>query len=402
MLRFVFSIIFPLFFYSITFALPHLPKTAVLKYLDTDPVVQNLQIILNSDPDTLVDTSGPGSSGKEVWFFGAKTLDAVKRFQQKYGLEVTGTVNVATINKLNSIGSPTPTPTIIIKSVATETEDTSNPYLSSSDNAYVSYDGEPGLEDNSGKQNTYIDNLANKYTNSISPLSPLFTNFTPTTQLQTTNINGFNPYMYGGMFPRDAVNGNGLGNLFSNFGGNSGLGGALQSFLNPQSQRQADNQQPYTGDPLQTTRSGGDLKGDGFGVVMTTAFGHERNGRYDNADNGQPSCSSSCSTRKGGKCEKIASLKKSLRIKIFGNIPKSGWCGKELEIVYPKRKTCGVYPLYEEGPAERLQASMDLTGTIWNELDPGGNPGNQKDWMQFRVLKNGDTACAGYTRVDGK
>lgn len=54
----------------------------------THPDVVLLQRLLNQDPDTRVAATGAGSSGMETQYFGAKTLDAVKRFQAKHRAEV--------------------------------------------------------------------------------------------------------------------------------------------------------------------------------------------------------------------------------------------------------------------------------------------------------------------------
>ncbi len=71
-----------------------------------------LQRALNTDTDTLVSSAGNGSAGFETNFFGVKTLDAVKRFQEKYKDEIlspagltsaTGFVGPLTRNKLSQI-----------------------------------------------------------------------------------------------------------------------------------------------------------------------------------------------------------------------------------------------------------------------------------------------------------
>ncbi len=56
-----------------------------LKLGDSGSDVKKLQELLNKDPNTQVSLSGPGSPGQETEFFGAKTVSALSKFQEKFG-----------------------------------------------------------------------------------------------------------------------------------------------------------------------------------------------------------------------------------------------------------------------------------------------------------------------------
>ncbi len=69
----------------------------------TDADVFFLQKRLNQDPATIIAPSGAGSPGNETYYFGAKTLDAVIRFQNKYGITpAVGYVGAKTRATLNA------------------------------------------------------------------------------------------------------------------------------------------------------------------------------------------------------------------------------------------------------------------------------------------------------------
>lgn len=87
--------------------------TKNMRYKDTiAPDIAYLQRVLNSDVKTRVAETGNGSNQSPTTYFGSKTLDAVKRFQELYKSEVltpaglssaTGYIGQYTIKKLNSL-----------------------------------------------------------------------------------------------------------------------------------------------------------------------------------------------------------------------------------------------------------------------------------------------------------
>lgn len=409
-----------------TSALSPLPTNSYLKLGDNQKEVKLLQQILNSDQDTEVDDTGVGSPGNENWYFGEMTEQALKRFQGKNNLETTGRIDFKTWKKINDyvLGNSNTLPSKMGGSADTNSI---NSKIQTADEKRLSINEQnkkdfeeakklkaekklAEIETKKEESKSFIQNLMDKYTgffstgkvetekdkeyktgsstqdiysNSPSSQTPYLN---PNTGIYSSNPNqasqpvqtqpatGQTPYsqLFGTQSPYASQQGNPYSNLNA-----PGYYASQAPFTQP-------------GTAFTTSRWGGSGTGNGFGQVVTTVYGHMRNGGSDALDNGLTACGQN--SRLGGNGSKAISLKKSLRISIFGNVPKSVWCGKEIEITNPRTGRCGVYPILEEGPQEHLQAAMDMTGTVWNELDPERRDGS-KNWFRFKVLKVGEKGC---------
>ena len=69
------------------YAVAHAEITRTLSVGSRGADVRELQVFLNSDPDTRIATNGPGSPGNESTYFGALTAKAVSRLQIKYAVD---------------------------------------------------------------------------------------------------------------------------------------------------------------------------------------------------------------------------------------------------------------------------------------------------------------------------
>jgi hypothetical protein len=109
-----YSIIFFLviFFFPHSIAMSDFLFSRNLRFGDRNEEVKELQKMLNRDSSTQVSLMGVGSPGNETDYFGANTLSAVMKFQNKYQSEVlapaglsspTGFVGVLTRQKMNNL-----------------------------------------------------------------------------------------------------------------------------------------------------------------------------------------------------------------------------------------------------------------------------------------------------------
>ena len=87
---------------------PMVHLTNMLSKGKTHSDVKALQQVLNSDPDTMITSTGVGSVGNETDFFGAMTEKAVQKFQMKHGIATEkdtgfGAVGPKTRAKINEL-----------------------------------------------------------------------------------------------------------------------------------------------------------------------------------------------------------------------------------------------------------------------------------------------------------
>jgi hypothetical protein len=135
-----------------------------IKQGDMGEDVRALQVVLNKDPDTVVANDGPGSKGNETEYFGAKTTDAVKRFQNKYKNEVlypaglligNGFVGVNTRKKVDTVSDVSKITPIGNESVSTISK-SSVPSLGVSKSITPTFVVSPVFDQNVSKPKLYF------------------------------------------------------------------------------------------------------------------------------------------------------------------------------------------------------------------------------------------------------
>lgn len=201
-----------------SFALSPLPRNSYLRLGDNQKEVKILQQILNSNPDTEVDDTGVGSPGKENWYFGQMTENALKRFQEKNNLEATGRIDFKTWKKLNDyvLGNTENTP-ISSTNTQSKIQEANEKRLSINEQNKKDFEEAKKLaaekklaetETKKEESKSYIQNLLDKYTgffftnkgdaNNSSSSNSQATSTTNTTQTQDIYSNNYSaqtPYL---------------------------------------------------------------------------------------------------------------------------------------------------------------------------------------------------------------
>lgn len=380
----VFLIILFLFtniaFFSFSYGLSTLPKYAYLRYDDNQKEVVILQQILNSDPETKIAENGAGSPGHETWYFGKLTEDALKKFQEKYGLETTGQINAKTWEKLNAyvIQKNNPkTTTTTTKTTSTKTEQATeekNIYLDNKDtstNSQEQIKSSLPATDYSPNSSTllndsFLNNILGKYSNLLSP-SSYFNS--PTTQPQTYSPYyqtspapqyfqqapyqpaytqpQANPYL-GQYFSSQPTSGLSENNIYSKYFSNAS---PLQEYM------QKIKTPTTSGDEINSGKISG-KRGD-IGQCQATMFAHATLAQGCKADSGdqqnnQRSASGVILSRTGVPAIPAVAL------------PSGGSMGDAVEVKIIKTGQCKAFPLLDRGPAPRIVAAgkcIDLTGS---------------------------------------
>ena len=87
---------------------PQPPNTQEHSLGDRHPTIREAQTLLNKTP-CKVATTGAGSAGQETDYFGQRTQQAIRCYQQRNNLPITGTLTDALLAHLRTY-QPTPTP----------------------------------------------------------------------------------------------------------------------------------------------------------------------------------------------------------------------------------------------------------------------------------------------------
>ncbi len=433
-----FSILLFLFVFNFSLALSPLPKNAYLRAGDEQKEVLILQQILNSDPDTVITKTGAGSPGKETWFFGAYTTSALKKFQEKYGLEITGQIDFKTWSKINQyVASKNP----VVKKVATSTAKTAtttekNIYLDDNENPYISSDktetkttqNVPTKATNTTTEPTYLDSILAKYTGALTPISPTTQTISNTNPTSTYSPSApyYNPQTgqyqsspaqtsFGASSPYST----GASNLQPSYTQRPSTLDSLRTYLG-----QAQPQYPSGGQVgngtfdgtkgTQSQRSGiiyeenswvRGNKASNFGCNDATARQYFGTGENSNSNSTSMQAYSTNGKIPIDRDCKLFLIAVPLDVQkyYFGNLPLTKLyaiaAGTPFEVVNLNNNTCTVVPLWDTGPeltGAGSQFAIDLTNSV--KLLLGGK--GQNFPVRYRPVPKGEKGCTNYNFID--
>lgn len=369
--------------YNSLFGLTPLPQNSYLQYKDNLKEVKILQEILNSDPDTLVTDSGAGSPGRENWFFGRLTEDAVKRYQIKNDLTPSGKVDFKTLRKLNAFvnGSLISTntnsnQTAIKKDLININEDkrneikkdleeniylnntNSNPYTDEPTNANLSTINTPPTS-----TKTLLQQLLDKYTNYFNPNSTtnLNTNNTPTQDIYSNSYSSKTPYYNPQSGNYSSNPSSSAGQSQSSQSANPYLGNAVSPYGQTPFSDAFNNGLPAGPKGPGIESSAGKISRDrgDIGQCRATSFAHATLAEGCVADrsdqqNNQKAASGQILSRTGVPAIPAVAL------------PKSGSMGDAVEVKDLSTGKCKAFPLLDRGPGAGPLSKgvcIDLTGS---------------------------------------
>ncbi len=420
---------------SLSQALSKLPPNSYLRIGDNQKEVKILQGILNSDPDTLIVDKGVGSPGKEGWFFGNLTLQALENFQSKNKLEVTGKVDLATFKSLNTYvdNFNKPKTTIEIKKnvpltqIKPEIKETSN-------------------TDNSNDKKTLLNSIFDKYVGLFSNKSPVTTNTILQNQdSYSNNYSSKTPYLN----PQTGV--------YSSNPNNTQPPQPSQSDYAQQSPVY-QNSNPYLQTPFSDSFANGMQAGPvappGFQSSQTFSGGSVGSGNFDGAKGTQTprpgvqyesdgwvtgnkatnfgcndtyACShfagssqGSCNNTSMGHLSKgeslpintdcnlfLVGIPQEIQRYFFGNLPLAPLykiaAGTPIEVVNLSNNRCTVVPLWETGPGRgeganknQVGGAIDLTKSVKLLLGGWGN----NFPVRYRPVPKDQKGCQNYDFID--
>ena len=389
-------------FVNFTYALSPLPKNSYLRFGDNMRQVKILQEILNSNSLTKVTEEGAGSPGQENWYFGKLTENAVKKFQEKYGLEVTGKIDFKTWKKINEYvqgGGEVQTNTDTNNSTLQEKINNADEKRKSlNEQNKKDFEEAKKLKAEKDKENKELAEASKKgfFENLMEKTTSFFSS-------KNTPPVSDNPYLNNNNASPTNVSTNPNQNQSQNPSIFNQPFGAGSPFATQQPQQQPNllnrlmqgltqpNVQPR---PQQTPRNINDLldqstqwapcepmKGQGEGVLVGggqgggcgrgSYFGHRLDGTYDSQDNGL-GCYKGEGGRYNTRTEEGIALPVWLQQQMFGSsgpgASATPGCGGWVEVTNPDNGKCIKFRIVDSGPQTGTGRIIDFTGTACNRI----------------------------------